>query len=113
MQEYYILDERGIETQFYRLNRQGVYLPMPRTDGVIRSLVLPGFQFRIQDLYDQPALHRLVDDPIYSNFISPLYRTERLRAEQAEAQLAQERQRAEHYAALLQAAGLLPAPPES
>lgn len=120
VQEYYILDERGIETQFYRLNQQGIYLPMPRTDGVIRSAVLPGFQFRIQDLYDQPAPHRLVDDPIYSGFISPLYRAERLRAEQAEAQLMeerqraeQERQRAEHYAALLQAAGLLPAPPES
>ena len=52
MQEDYILHERGIETQFYRLTRGGVYQPLPRTDGAICSLVLPGFQFRIQGLYD-------------------------------------------------------------
>lgn len=101
VQEYYILDERGIETQFYRLNRRGVYQPMPRTDGVIRSLLLPGFQFRVQDLYHKPAPPQMVQDPVYNTFIAPLYRAERLRAEQAEA-------RAEHYAALLKSAGLLP-----
>ena len=98
--EYYILDERGIETEFYGL-RKGVYEPLPRPDGIIRSEVLPGFQFRIQDLYDQPAPPQMINDPIYSGFISPLYRQERLRAERAEA-------RAEQYAALLKKAGLLP-----
>jgi hypothetical protein len=67
---------------------------------VIRARVLPGFQFRIQDLYNKPAAPQLVQDPLYNTFVSPLYRAERLRAEQAEA-------RAEHYAALLKAAGLL------
>jgi Uma2 family endonuclease len=115
VQEYYILDERGIETQFYRLTPGGLYQPMPRTNGVIRSVALPGFQFRIQDLYTKPAPPQIVDDPVYSAFVSPLYRAERLRADQ-ERQRAdqerlradQERQRAEEYAALLKAAGLLP-----
>ena len=43
---------------------------------------------------------QMINDPIYSEFISPLYRQERLRAERAEA-------RAEQYAALLKKAGLL------
>jgi len=111
VQEYYILDERGIETQFYRLTRRGVYQPLPRTDGVIRSQVLPGFQFRVQDLYDKPAPPQMVQDPVYNSFISPFYRAERLRADQAEARADQEQQRAEHYATLLKAAGLLPPQP--
>jgi hypothetical protein len=129
VQEYYLLDERGLETQFYRLTQRGVYEPMPRANGVVRSQVLPGFQFRVADLYDKPVPPQMVLDPVYNGFISPLYRTERLRAEAAEAQAEQERQRAEQaetraevaeanaeeskaraeaYAALLREAGLLP-----
>ncbi len=129
VQEYYLLGERGIETQFYRLNRRGVYEPLPQTKGIVRSLVLPGFQFRVQDLYDKPLASQMVLDPVYSTFISPLYRVERQRAEQAELLAAQERERAEqereraeqerqraesersradHYATILMAAGLLP-----
>lgn len=129
VQEYYILDERGIETQFYRLTRGGVYRPMPRSNGVIRSLVLPDFQFRIEDLYSKPTPPQMVGDPVYSAFISPYYRAERQRAEEAEALVelerqrvqqerqraeeaealaAEARQRADHYAALLKQAGLLP-----
>jgi Uma2 family endonuclease len=129
VQEYYILDDQGIETQFYQLTRRGLHQPLPRTDGLIRSQVLPGFQFRVQDLYDKPTPAQMVDDPVYRTFISPDYRMERQRAKQAEEQAEQERrltkqawqqaeqerqraeqerQRAEHYAGLLQAAGLLP-----
>ncbi len=136
VQEYYILDDQGIETQFYQLNRHGIYQPLPRRDGIIRSSVLLGFQFRLEDLYDKPGPAQMVDDPVYNAFISPFYRNERQRAEQAEAQAAQERQRAEqaeaeaarereraeqaevkseqerqraeHYAALLKASGLFP-----
>lgn len=122
VKEYYILDERGVETQFYHLTRGGVYQPMPRTGGVVRSMVLPGFQFRVEDLYRQPSAEQLVMDPVYNSYISPLYRAERqraererqraeqaeARAEQTEALAQQERQRAEHYASLLKAAGLLP-----
>lgn len=122
VQEYYILDDQGTETQFYHLSRRGLYHPLPQSDGIIRSRVLPGFQFRVQDLYNKPAAIQLVDDPVYSAFISSDYRNERQRAEQereraeqaeiaveeARNQANQERQRAEQYAALLKAAGLLP-----
>ncbi|HRJ40919.1 MAG: Uma2 family endonuclease [Caldilineaceae bacterium] len=101
VQEYYLLDERGIETQFYGLVRRGVYAPLPRVDGIVRSQVLPGFQFRVADLYDKPGPAQMVADPVYGNFIAPLVRAERQRAEAAEA-------RTEQYAALLKAAGLLP-----
>ncbi|MFN8486413.1 MAG: Uma2 family endonuclease [Caldilineaceae bacterium] len=118
VQEYYILDERGIETQFYHLTRWGVYEPLPCPDGVIRSRVLPGFQFRVEDLYTKPAPPQMVQDSVYNSFISPFYRAERLRAEEAEARAEQahqraeqERQRAEHYATLLKAAGLFPPQP--
>ena len=129
VQEYYILDDRKTETQFYQLARRGLYQPIPPTNGIIRSRVLPGFQFRLQDLYDKPAPAQMVDDAVYSAFISPDFRNERQRAQQAEARAEQERQRAEQerqraeqehqraeqehqraedYAALLKAAGLLP-----
>lgn len=132
VQEYYILDERGIETQFYYLTHRGLYEPLPRTDGIVRSRILPGFQFRVEDLYTQPAPPQMVQDAVYNSFISPFYRAERLRAEEAEARAEQERQRAEqehqraeqerqraeqerqraeHYATLLKAAGLLPPQP--
>jgi len=101
VQEYYLLDERGIETQFYRLIRRGVYEPLPRVNGIVRSQVLPGFQFRVADLYEKPTRLQMLDDPVYSGFASPFYGAERQRAELAEA-------RAEQYAALLRAAGLLP-----
>lgn len=115
VREYHLLDERGIETQFYRLSSRGVYEPLPRAEGVIRSEVLPGFQFRVQDLYDRPSPRQMLDDPTYQHFVSPLLREERMRAAHAEARADEEkaradeeRARAERYAALLRTAGILP-----
>lgn len=108
VQEYYLLDERGIETQFYGLNRRGLYEPLPRVDGIVRSLVLPGFQLRVADLYDKPGAAQMMADPVYNDFIAPLARTERQRAEEAEARAEQSETRAAQYASLLRAAGLLP-----
>ena len=121
VQEYYLLDERGIENQFYRLVRRGLYEPLPRVNGIVRSQVLPGFQFRVADLYEKPSRFQMLDDPVYNGFASRFYRPEHQRAEQTEARAEQERQRAEdaearaeqeqqraeHYAGLLRAAGLL------
>ncbi len=85
VKEYYILDDQHAETVFYRLNDQGIYEPIqPDADGVIRSTALPGFQFRLDDIYRQPMPPEIVSDPVYSSFISPYYRAERERAEQAE-----------------------------
>ena len=106
VQEYYILDERNQETQFYRLNAGGIYLPIPTPDGIVRSSVLPGFQFRLRDLYRRPEPPEMIEDVVYRGYVSPHLRAERERAEHVERQLEQERQaRKQEYeelAALLQ-----------
>jgi Uma2 family endonuclease len=123
VREYYILDERRLETAFYRLNSVGVYVPIAPINGVIRSHVLPGFQFRLIDLYRMPEPPQLVADDVYNHFISPYLRAERertelaiQRAEQEQARAAQEatalaqqeRAQAERYAAKLVALGIAP-----
>jgi Uma2 family endonuclease len=129
VRECYILDERRLETAFYRLNSVGVYVPIAPIDGVIRSHVLPGFQFRLIDLYRMPDPPQLVADDVYNHFISPYLQAERERAElaiqraeqeqaraaqeqllaqEATALAQQERARAERYAAKLVALGIAP-----
>ena len=98
VREYYILDERRAETAFYRLNSVGVYVPIQPIDGVIRSHVLPGFQFRLADLYHLPEPPQLIADDVYNHFISPHLRAER--------------ERAERYAALLRSHGIDPDAPQ-
>ncbi len=98
VQEYYILDERGRETEFYRLNPRGVYVPIKPVHGVIHSTVLTGFQFRLADLYRLPQPPDLIGDPIYQTFASPFLRAERLIAEQEAARAEQEAARAEQEA---------------
>jgi len=108
--EYYILDARKIETVFYRLDRNGKYRKIRQAKGgIIRSAALPGFQFRIPDLYTQPPLEELAEDPLYRDYVFPSYREvrkelaeerkrtekEKRRAEKAEKKLAAEKQRAE------------------
>lgn len=135
VQEYYILDERQLETAFYQLAANGIYVPIRPVSGIIHSRVLPGFQFRLADLYRLPEPPELVDDSVYRDFVSPFLRVERERAEreyarteaatqQAKAaiqQTEQERTRAEEaiqraaqaqeqaarYAALLKSMGIV------
>ena len=120
VKEYYILDEREIETEFYRLNSRGIYVPLMPKDGIIRSQVMPGFQFRLADLYRLPEPPAMIDDPVYQGFVSPFLRAERLlaeeerqraeverqRAEVERQRAAKERTRAERYAAMLKALGV-------
>lgn len=89
IREYYILDDRDIETRFLQ-NTNGVYQPIVPINGIIQSRVLPGFQFRIKDLYDQPELIELAEDPVYQTYVLPEYQTEKRRAEQE--RLAKERE---------------------
>ena len=95
--EYYILDERHpphrkSETAFYRRSPSGVYQLIPPVNGVIQSTVLPGFQFRVDDLEDRPTPLEMLDDPVYQGFTSPFLRAER---ERAERELQAEQERAE------------------
>lgn len=93
--EYFILDERGQETAFYRLADSGVYLPIVPQDGVIISSGLPGFQFRVADLYSRPEPPEMIEDPIYRSFVSPYFRAERLRTEEERLRAEEEQMRAE------------------
>ena len=70
VKEYYILDEKGKETAFYKLNKNGIYTKIrPFRGGIIKSSVLKGFQFRKEDLYLRPDLKDLINDPVYKNYV--------------------------------------------
>jgi Uma2 family endonuclease len=119
--EFYMLDASGRHMIFLRRNAAGKFAPIPPTpDGVIRSETLPGFQFRIDDLYRQPPLVELSEDEVYRGFVLPELTAarrsaeqERARAEQEYARAEQEREhalreqaRADRYAAKLRALGI-------
>ncbi len=102
VQEYYILDQQR-ENMAFLQNVGGIYRPIRPIGGVIRSTVLAGFQFRIEDLYRQPSLIELAMDPIYQKFVIPEYQAERqekiialLYAEQERQRAEKERQRADY-----------------
>ncbi len=113
VQEYYILDPDG-QMAFYRRNDAGAYETLPAdAEGVIRSSVLPGFQFRVADLYLMPPQETMAEDPVYRHFVLLKLQAEMQRAEVAEerAEVAEERMlaernRAERYAALLRNLGI-------
>lgn len=83
--EYFILDSRGKETVFYTLNAKGRYERMPTEGGVVASKVLPGFQFRIEDVDTLPDQTLLMDDPVYSSYVLLDHQAER-RAREADRQ---------------------------
>jgi hypothetical protein len=96
VREYFILDDGDTYMAFYYRTPQGFFAPIPPLPGgIIRSTVLPGFQFRMADLHRQPALVELVDDPIYQPFIMPEYQAARVRVQQESQRAQQESQRAQ------------------
>jgi len=109
VKEYFILDARRKETAFYRYDKEGNYKAIPPINGdIIQSVVLPGFQFRIADLYIRPSFEQMVEKDIYNQFVLPSYREAKQQAEiqkkravKAEKLLAAERHRAEQLAAKL------------
>jgi len=89
VKEYFIFDRTGKETAFYRLDKNGYYRRIkPTKDGVIKSKVLPGFQFREKDLYEQPSLIKMSKDKIYKSFV-------RVDLQEAEARIEKESKKAE------------------
>jgi len=90
VQEYLILAREEQYCQYYQLNRQGVYEPAPRDqDGLVRSRILSGFQWRMQDLYSQPDELEMVNNPVYQNFVSLAYQREKQARLEAEQQIAE------------------------
>ena len=70
VKEYTILDPSREHMRFYRLTPEGRYEEIqPDTEGVIRSEVLPGFQFRLRDLYGMPELEELALDEAYRGYV--------------------------------------------
>jgi hypothetical protein len=85
VKEYFILDGHRRYTSFYYLDAEGVYLPhQPLKEGIIKSKVLPGFQFRIADLYQKPSPDEMINDPIYQGFVLPGYTEAKQAKQQAE-----------------------------
>ena len=100
VQEYYILDPTNQHMHFYQRNAAGVYVEMqPDADGILRSQILPGFQFRCSDLNRQPTLEELALDPVYQGYVLLRYQAATKRAER-------EQRRAERYAAKLRELGI-------
>ena len=88
VKEYYILDGHDRHTAFYHLNAKGVYVPIKPFQGdIIKSTVLPGFQFRTQDLYQRPSPEEMIDDSVYQGFVLPGYSEAKQQAEEATLQV--------------------------
>lgn len=84
VKEYYILDPEGEHMRFYALTSEGTYKEIPPdAQGVIRSNVLAGLQFRLDDLQRRPPLVELALDNVYSEYVLPKLRAAILRAETA------------------------------
>lgn len=88
VKEYYILDPEGKHMFFYELTTPGTYTEMqPDSNGVISSTVLPGFQFRVEDLYSRPDYKDIALEPPYRGYLMLDYQRAILRVEEVEAQL--------------------------
>ena len=77
VKEYYIIDIKKENTVFYTLNEKTkTYNEIETIDGVIHSKVLPGFKFRVDDLYLQPDLEELIDDDVYKSYVLLNYQSQ-------------------------------------
>jgi hypothetical protein len=108
VKEYYILDGHDRYNGFYYLGAGGVYLPLPIKDGIIRSIMLPGFQFRIEDLYHCPPPVEMIKNEVYQGFVLPGY-SEALQQAKIEALARKEAEElAKRFAEKLRALGIEP-----
>ena len=85
MKEQFILDPKDRYMHFYRLQADGNYEEIePDGEGVIRSQVLPGLQFRREDLLREPPRAELARDEVYAAYVIPDLQVAETRAEKAE-----------------------------
>ena len=105
VKEYFILDPSGEHMRFYRLIAGGSYEEIqPDAVGIVGSEVLPGLQFRLEDMQRQPDLEKLALDDVYSGYVLPGYQIAVKRAEAATQRAdveAAARQAAEHRLAMI------------
>ena len=96
VKEYFILDPKDRHLHFYRLGVAGSYEDIePDEEGVIRSEVLPGFQFRRGDLLREPLLVELARDDVYADYVIPELQVAESRVGKAEERADIEAQRAD------------------
>ena len=82
VREYYILDPSEQHMHFYQRNAEGEYVEIEADgDGVIRSRVLPGFQFRWDDLLQRLDIEELALDEVYSGYVLSKYKASVIRAD--------------------------------
>jgi Uma2 family endonuclease len=105
VKEYYILYPGREHMRFYRLIAGGHYQEIqPNADGVVASDLLPGLQFRMQDLRRQRDLVELALDDVYSGYVIPDHKIAVNKAEAEAAARQSETQRADAEAVARQAA---------
>ena len=95
VKEYYIIDANQEHTEFYRLvsnAKRQYYEAIKPQNGLIRSTVLPGFQFRLSDLYTSPNIEKLYTDDVYKSFVKVDYQKQIKKTEQERRAKEQERQ---------------------
>ena len=93
--EYYILDPSEEHMHFYQRDAEGYYVEIEADGGgVIRSRVLPGFQFRWDDLLQRPEMRELVLDEVYRGYVFPEHQEAVARAEREARRAAAEARRA-------------------
>ena len=98
--EYYILDPSEEHMNCYRRDAEGEYVEIEVDGGgVIRSRVLPGFQFRWDDLLQRPDIEELALDEVYSGYVLPKYKASVVRAGREARRAAAEARRAAMEAA--------------
>ncbi len=96
VREYFILDPDDRYMRFYRLGAAGRYAEIQSdVEGVIRSEVLPGFQFRRRDLLRLPEIKDLALDEVYAGYVLPEYQAAVAASQKAEEQATLEGQRAD------------------
>ena len=99
VKEYFILDPNGEHMNFYRIASDARFQTIQSDEeGVIRSDVLDGLQFRQDDLYRKPDLEDLALDPVYNGYVLPGYQVLADKAEREELRADHEAQRADHEA---------------
>ena len=104
VKEYYILDPGGRHMRFYRLIAGGQYEEIqPDAGGVIGSEVLPGLQFRLEELERRRDMEELALDDLYSGYVIPALKISATKAEAEAAARQAAEQRAQEEAAARQA----------
>jgi len=113
--EYYIVHNDKRRCAFYYRNTDGIYAPIQLQNGLIHSVILPGFCFRPGDLILKPGLEAMMQDPVYRKFVFPDWQAETQARIAAEQQLVVKMQaqqqaeaRAERLASQLLALGIDP-----